>query len=76
MPRYYFDLRDGKHLIQDEEGMDLPDMEAVRNEAARALVDLARDSIRSNSANLVIEARDENGPVMRARFEFDIERLQ
>lgn len=76
MPRYYFDLRDGDYLAPDEEGVDL--LVAVQNEAARALADLARDTIRTSRSfgaarGLVIEARDENGPVMRARFQFDIE---
>lgn len=81
MPRYYFDLRDGDYLAPDEEGVDLPDLVAVQNEAARAIADLARDTVRTSRSfgaarGLVIEARDENGPVMRARFQFDIERLQ
>lgn len=81
MPRYYFDLRDGDYLAPDEEGIDLPDLVAVQNEAARAIADLARDTVRTSRSfgaarGLVIEARDENGPVMRARFQFDIERLQ
>lgn len=57
------------------------DLVAVQNEAARALADLARDTIRPSRSlgaarGLAIEAWDENGPVMRARFQFDIERLQ
>ncbi|WP_439400304.1 DUF6894 family protein (plasmid) [Bradyrhizobium sp. PMVTL-01] len=81
MPRYYFDLRDGTHLGRDEEGLDLPDMEAVQNEATRALSDLARDAIRATAAlgvtrNLSIEVRDEQGLVMQARLQFDIKRLQ
>ncbi|WP_439369199.1 DUF6894 family protein [Bradyrhizobium sp. DASA03120] len=81
MPRYYFDLREGHHVAPDEEGLDLPDMEAVQNEAARALSDLARDTIRATAAfgvarNLSIEVRDDQGTVMQARFQFDIKRLQ
>lgn len=67
MPRYYFDLRDGDYLAPDEEGVDFPDLVAVQNKAARALADLARDTIRMSRSfgaarGLVIEARDENGP--------------
>lgn len=81
MPRYFFDLRDDDYLAPYEEGGDLPDLVAVQNEAGRALADLARDTIRTSRSfgaarGLVIEALDENGPVMRARLQFDIERLQ
>lgn len=73
MPRYFFDLRDGDYLAPYEERVDLPDLVAVQNDAARALADLARDTIRTSrtfgaARGLVIEALDENGPVMRARF--------
>jgi hypothetical protein len=47
MARYFFDIiTDGK-LIPDEEGMNLPDIAAVRWEAQRSLADLALDVIRS-----------------------------
>ncbi|WP_439399397.1 DUF6894 family protein [Bradyrhizobium sp. PMVTL-01] len=79
MPRYYFHLRKGNQVAHDEEGMDLREMEAVQNEAAHALSDLARDAIREASAlgvacNLTIEVRDENGLVMQVRFQFAIKR--
>lgn len=67
MPRYYFDLRDGDCLAPDEEGVDLPDLVAVQNEAARAIADLARDTIRTSRSfgaarGLVIEARVRAAP--------------
>ena len=36
MPRYFFNLRDGIELTVDPDGRDLPSIEAVREEAARA----------------------------------------
>jgi hypothetical protein len=30
MSRYYFDLRDGEQLFVDEEGTEMPDLEAVQ----------------------------------------------
>jgi hypothetical protein len=47
MPRYYFDIRDGNGVSLDEEGMELRDMQAVQEEAARSLADMARDEVRS-----------------------------
>jgi Domain of unknown function (DUF6894) len=41
MPRYYFNLEDGKRLL-DDEGLDLPDLDAARKEALRASNELLR----------------------------------
>ncbi|HMM89518.1 DUF6894 family protein [Bradyrhizobium sp.] len=77
MRRYYFDLRDGDVLVVDEEGLELLDVVAVQEEAARALAgfawDAARSSIGSDSHQLAIEVRDEAGPVMNVRFTFEID---
>ncbi|KRR26446.1 hypothetical protein CQ14_02840 [Bradyrhizobium lablabi] len=78
MALYYFDLRDGDVLAVDEEGMELRDMQAVQEEAARSMADAARDAVLSQSAgsfaHMSVEVRDDDGPVMRVRFSFDIDR--
>ncbi|MBX9930910.1 MAG: hypothetical protein K2Y56_05145 [Methylobacterium sp.] len=33
MPRYYLHIRDGERTIPDEEGYDLPDLDAAKAEA-------------------------------------------
>jgi hypothetical protein len=69
MKRYYFDIRDGDKLVADEEGMELPDVEAAQEEAARSLADLARDQARGQpSCHMAIEVRDYNGPVLEVSF--------
>jgi hypothetical protein len=78
MRRYYFDLRDGGVLVEDEEGIELPDIESVQEEAARSLVDIAKDMVRGNGDSspwhrMVIEVRDDNGPVLRAKFTFEMD---
>jgi hypothetical protein len=79
MPRYHFDLRDGDDLVVDEEGMDLRDMEAVQEEAARSLADMARDEVRRTAGKaggrcMAIEVRDAAGPVLQVKFTFAIDR--
>jgi hypothetical protein len=78
MPRYYFDMREGDEIAPDEEGMELRTLEAVQEEAARTLADMARDAIRghSNGAGhqMSIEVRDEAGPVLQVKFTFELER--
>jgi hypothetical protein len=81
MRRYYFDLRDDKGVVVDEEGLDLRDLQAVQEEAARSLSDMARDAMRRSAGTqagaltqMAIEVRDNDGPVMHVRFTFEIDR--
>ena len=77
MKRYYFDIRDGDGFSPDEEGLELPDIEAAQEEAALSLADMARDAVRISRRNahlMQIEVRDDNGPVLQARFVFAIDR--
>jgi hypothetical protein len=80
MKRYYFDLREGDEFAPDEEGVDLPSIERVQEEAAYSLADMARDAVRRHANDggahqMAIEVRDDDGPVLQARFTFDVGRL-
>jgi hypothetical protein len=80
MPLYYFDLRDGDGVVSDKDGTELFSIDEVQNEAAYALADLLRDDVRATNGSpharlLMIEVRDGGGPVLRARFAFEMERL-
>ena len=44
MPRYFFNIRDGYDVDEDEEGIELPDLEAARAEAL-ATVEELRDEL-------------------------------
>jgi hypothetical protein len=81
MPVYYFDLSDGDGVVSDKDGTELSSIDEVQNEAAYALADMLRDELRATNGNpharlLMIEVRDDVGPVLRARFAFEMERLQ
>jgi hypothetical protein len=81
MRRFFFDIRDGGELIPDEEGEEFSTLDAVQDEAAHALADMAKDDMRHVNGNgsvrhLAIEVRDEHGPVMLVNFSFEIRRLQ
>ncbi|HEX8644748.1 MAG TPA: hypothetical protein VF702_12635 [Allosphingosinicella sp.] len=72
MPRYYFDTRDDDDFVEDEFGIDYPDLEAVAAEAARSLAELARDVLPGSLKRvLMAEVRDGRGPVLRARMTFE-----
>jgi hypothetical protein len=66
MARFFFDWRDNENFEEDDEGMDLPDLEAVKVEASRALLERAREEVPGRDRHtLSIEVRDENGrPLM------------
>jgi len=76
MPRYYFDMRVGDESAPDEQGMELHTMQAVQEEAARSLADMARDAIRRspNGAEhrMSMDIRDDAGPVMQVKFTFEV----
>jgi hypothetical protein len=78
MKRYFFDLRDGDYIALDEEGVELPDMERVQEEAALALAQMARDmvpgAVKDAGHRMAIEVRDESGPVLKVLFTFEADR--
>jgi hypothetical protein len=72
MPLYHFDSRDNDHFLEDEIGLEFPDLETVKVEAARALAELARDVLPGSLRRvLVIEVRDSDGPVLKVMMAFE-----
>lgn len=72
MPRYFFDTRDNDNFIEDDEGLEYPDLGAVKVAAAKALAELARDVIPGSvRRKLTVEVRDDQGPVLIATMIFE-----
>ena len=72
MPLYFFDTRDGDRFIEDDIGLEFPDLEAVKIEASRALAELAHDVLPGSlKRELAVEVRDEAGPVLKALMRFE-----
>jgi hypothetical protein len=72
MPLYFFDTRDGDIFMGDDLGLEFPDLDAVKIEAARALAEFSRDVVPGSlKRNLAVEVRDESGPVLIARMTFE-----
>ena len=63
MPRFYFHVRDGKDLIEDEEGNDLPDLPSALAEAEAPAREIMADRLRQGrpSVSPMIEVRDYKG---------------
>jgi hypothetical protein len=67
MPRYFFDVRETGNLAVDDEGIELLDIEAAHQAAARCLLDMARDGISADPFrhNMAIEFATSSGPFFR-----------
>jgi hypothetical protein len=65
MPRYYFHILSQGQRVEDEEGTDLPDLDAARKEAITSAADLIADYSRSAAGLLpqsdAIEIADADG---------------
>jgi hypothetical protein len=53
MARFYFDIIDGTHSSFDDEGQELPDVEAAAREARMVLADFTRGRIVDDLAVVV-----------------------
>ena len=64
MPRYFIDTTDGHLYAEDEEGLDLPDLQAAGREAVAALPAIAKDLAGRLPAEVTSIVRDEAGLVL------------
>ena len=60
MPRFYFHVRDGFEVDEDDEGVELPDFEAARAEAL-ATVEELREELAGDAAGIELEITDDTG---------------
>ena len=62
MPLFYFHVCNGTGLAEDEEGRELPDVEAARAEALRGARSIMSEEMRDGQLNLAsfIEVEDES----------------
>lgn len=75
MPRYFFDIDDGRILTPDETGLELDDVEAVRREAIKALPEIAQDALpEDDRREVVVMAKDSAGRrILTARLTLTVE---
>jgi hypothetical protein len=72
MALYFFDTRDNEDFIEDDVGLELPNLDAVKHQAALSLAELARDVLPgSTQRNLAVEVRDERRAVMSGKLVFE-----
>jgi len=66
MPRFFLHIRDGESLIPDEEGSDLPSLDAARQEALQGARDILAEKVRLGEPldGETIEISDEGGHLL------------
>ena len=76
MPRFYLDVVSDGVLARDEEGQELADHKAAREEAAAALIELARcwPSLDMDRHKLVVSVQDASGKaIFTTTLSLDVE---
>lgn len=69
---YFFDTRDNDRFVEDEVGLEFPDLETVKAQAAMSLAELAREVLPGSSRRVLsVEVRDERQPILRASLIFE-----
>jgi hypothetical protein len=66
MAKFYFHSRNANEFIEDDWGVDLPDLEAARKEAMRAAREIIAEQLLNNRAipDEVFESVDADGTIL------------
>lgn len=62
MPLFYFDVRDGDRFFQDQEGTELPSLEAARAEALTTLGEIAKGQLPDGDRREFVISIRKGGP--------------
>jgi hypothetical protein len=63
--RFYFDAYEGGTLVRDEDGLDVADLVAAKLQAAKAVVDAAKDLVpKMQIGTVAIHVRNTEGRVV------------
>lgn len=65
MPRFYFDVIQGEESVEDDEGTELPSIEAAERDALISAAEINRDNAKAGRINTVkVQVRDEGGKIV------------
>ena len=66
MPHFYFQIRDRERIIVDEEGLDLPDVEAATLEARSGGLHMLKDAMADGDdiTHQIVEVTDSQGHIV------------
>jgi hypothetical protein len=76
LARYYFHFRDTEGVVRDEEGVDMPHLEAVETEALAALSQMSGDGISDGIRHVEVQVTNMDGvTVLTAELTLKLTRL-
>jgi hypothetical protein len=77
VPLFYFDFVDDEWFVQDQTGVELPDVETAELEASRALGDIAQGILPGSASRFIaVEVRDStNRPLWRTSLRLAVRRF-
>jgi hypothetical protein len=77
VPRFYFDVRVGKSLTTDEDGLEFTSVDAAERVAAEAAAEIGRDRLPQGDAqDVTVEVWDEHRQrVLTVTVSLEIERV-
>ncbi len=62
MPRFFFDMLDGREWSPDEEGLEFPDLDAARRDAQVTIGQVVKDIVPDGNEDvIVLRIRDDAG---------------
>ena len=78
MPRFFIDLHDGNNFIKDDQGFDLPDIDAAHERLVRIMAKIAQGFTPSpERQDYLAVVRDESGQIaLRGHLSLDVERVE
>jgi hypothetical protein len=69
---YFFDTRDNGTFIEDDVGLELADLDAVKNQAALSLAELAHEVLPGSIERVLsVEVRDAYQPILKDVLTFE-----
>ena len=76
MPRFFFDIHDGKNFTPDDVGVELEGLEAAKAEAKKTLPDIVKDEMPDGDRrDFTVIVKDEVGhEVLRVTLSLVVER--
>jgi hypothetical protein len=77
MPRYHFDVREGRLFVEDQDGLEFPDLETAEQEAIQAAASIGKERLpRGDTRDVTVEVRNERRQrVVTVRVELHIDRV-
>jgi hypothetical protein len=65
MPRFFFDIHDGKAFTPDREGLELDSLEAAKDEAKKTLPDIVKEEMPDgNRRDFTVDVKDVAGRIV------------